>query len=180
MFKTHKILFKKTGENATTPANPHRVYNETEHAPLLETTDSFCISPDNDGLISCRVYEVVEVRLPAWLSPEEWIVSYIQWKWTWGAGVDSSWPESWQRELAAQPLARRLACSKLLGTKTFRSEFRASLCAQLKAWLDAAEGDRFPSPFSARQWEALLDKYVSREAKSLESRLYWNHDYTGC
>lgn len=169
--KTHEILFSRGGnENATTAPDPVAVWTGQVD---LETTDMYCASSDMDMLVPCKKYEVHTVTLPDWLSPEEWIANTIGWKYTWGCGVDPEWPEAWQRGLKNMgSAAQRVACADLLRTKKFRNTFRASLCEQLKKWL---EGDSdFASPFSARQWGCLINVYVEREASAIENGLYYS------
>lgn len=47
------------------------------------------------------------------------------------------------------------ACSSLLITKQFRSEFRRSLRDQLVRWIDE-DSPRYPSPFSSKQIDCLM------------------------
>jgi len=175
----HLVLCKKTGENATTAADLIRLYNEAEDAALLSVTDSFCVSFDNDMLVSCKVYEVHEVELPEWLSVEEWCANTTKWKYTWGFGVKKDWPETVQRFVSeVDGEGERLAVVKLLETKKFRSEFRKSLRVQLDAYLATPVAERkFASPFSPKQWECLVDRYVAREASQLSSSLYYRRGY---
>jgi len=38
-------------------------------------------------------WEVHEIELPDWLSTEEYCKSFVKWKYFWGLGADSNWPE---------------------------------------------------------------------------------------
>ncbi len=168
----HKILCKKYGENLPTAATPIRPYTEADE-PLLSEKATFCMSFDNDMLVSGNLYEVWNVELPEWLSPEEWCTDQVDWKYTWGMGVEKTWCEAWQRGLARLNCEERYACAGLLKTKTFRSTFRKSLRDQLVAWLETApENRKYNNPFSAKQWDALLNVYVMRDAKRLSESLY--------
>jgi len=168
--KTHEILFAKLGENSTTAPDPIAVWKGQVD---LETTETYCLSSDDDRLVSCKKYSVGEVSLPDWLPPEEWVGNTTAWKYTWGMGVDKSWPEAWQRGLAPLSAEAKLACVKLLKVKTFRSQFRAALCTQLKTWLETPASERkHNSPFSTRQWECLMDRYTHVEAKRTSESLY--------
>lgn len=171
MLVTHKILFKQLGENATSPRDAASVW--TGQVDLDETT-LCCASYDDNRLVPKKRYSVEEVLLPEWLSPEEWLHNSTSWKWLWGLGADPCWSEAWQRGLvAAGSTAHRLAAIKLLRTKKFRSDFRRSLCDRLVEWLDTpADERRYDSPFSYRQWECLVNRYVAREAKQLDAGLY--------
>jgi hypothetical protein len=175
----HLVLCKKTGENATTAADPIRLYNEATDAALLTVTDSFCVSFDNDMLVSCKVYEVREVELPEWLSVEEWCANTTKWKYTWGFGVKKDWPEAIQRFVSeVEGEGARLAVVKLLETKKFKSEFRKSLRAQLDEFIATPAADRkYKDPFSRKQWDCLVDRYVAREASQISSSLYHSRGY---
>lgn len=175
----HSVLCKKMGENATTAADPIRVYNEAEDAKLLTVKETFCVSYDNDMLVQCLAYEVREVELPDWLPAAEWIANTTKWKFTWGFGVKKDAPENVQRFVASiEDQGARLAVVKLLETKKFKSEFRKSLRAQLDAYIATpAEERKFKSPFSPKQWDCLVDRYVAREASQLSSSLYYSRGY---
>ena len=178
--KTHQILLRQTGEVSYTPRDPVAVY-EPGTVDLEETT-SCCLSSDDWRLVSTKLWEVREITLPDWLAPEEWLRNTTVWKWAWGCGVDPEWPEAWQRTLAQGGFscAQRIACVKLLGTKKFRSEFRASLKEQLVAWIENPEGRKYDRPFSQRQWDRLINVYVAREARQLDEALYRNREAAGC
>lgn len=175
----HSVLCKRFGENATTSADPIRLYNEVEDAKLLTVTESFCVSFDNDMLVSCKAYEVREVELPEWLSVEEWCANLTKWKYTWGMGCKKDWPEATQRFiLGLKDCKDRLACVKLLETKKFRSELRKSLRDQLDQYIATpAEDRKFKSPFSPKQWDCLIDRYTGREADQISNSLYINRGY---
>lgn len=151
---TVKILFtRKNNENATTALDPMAPWSEQVD---LEETGTFCASSDWDMLVPAKLYEVRDITLPSWMSADEWCRRSIEWKYVWGAGVDMSWPESWQRGLAGMSFADRAAACKLLNTKKFRSNFRKSLRDQIVTWFETpAEARRYDSPLSARQWETI-------------------------
>ena len=127
--------------------------------------------------LSTTWWELHEIELPEWLSTKEYCRSYIKWKHFWGLGGDPEWPEKWQRLLSrgGSP-ADRLACIQLLKTKKFRSKFRSDLCAQLVNWLNE---ECYPTPFSPRQWDKLVNKYVVWRAERLESDLRRDKSYYG-
>ena len=178
MFLTHKILLKQTGEISYTPRDPVAVYEEGS-VDLSETTN--CIwSSDDWRQVSVDTWEVREITLPHWLPASEWIRSTTAWKWAWGCGADGL-PETWQRALAYGNFscAERLACAKLLKTKSFRSEFRVSLRMQLVAWIERPEDREYDSPFSPRQWDKLVNQYIERDAKYLDNALYRNRQAAG-
>lgn len=174
----HEVLFRFNGEVSYTPADPMAPWKGQVD---LSEKGTFILSNDDWRTVSGPLYEVNTVHLPSWLSVEEWICTSVQWKYTWGCGVDPSWSESWQRGLMGfDGVARRMAAVKLLKTKTFRSAFRKSLRDQLVVWLDTpAEERKYASPFSARQWEALVDQYTARDAKYLSESLYRDRNYRG-
>ena len=153
---THKVQIlytRKHNENATTAMDPMAPWSGQVD---LEATGTFCASFDWDMLVPAKLYEVREITLPSWMSAEEYTTGWIEWKYVWGAGVDMSWPEAWQRGLAGLSFADRAAACKLLRTKKFRSSFRKSLRDQIVSWLETpADQRRYESPLSARQWAAI-------------------------
>lgn len=170
----HAILFKKTGENATTPPDATRLWAGPGSIDLTKT-GTFCVSFDNDMLVTELLYSVSWVALPHWLSFAEFLGNETAWKWTWGFGVDAEWPESWQRGLNNPRIkgANLLACVTLLKTQNFRSDFRQSMRDRLVEWLETpAENRQYDSPFSPRQFECLLGKFDWLTAKRLDENLY--------
>jgi hypothetical protein len=165
--KTHQILCRHTGEYSYTSKDPVAVW---EGQVDLEEHHDCILSSDDWRPVTVTKYEVREVTLPDWLSPEEWLRDAVPWKYNWGMGVNEEWPESWQRALLMIGAPQRLACVNLLKVKKFRSDFRASLRVQLESWI---EGNReYDSPFSRRQWDALISVQVKREADNISSALY--------
>ena len=117
-------------------------------------------------------YEVKEIELPDWLSTEAYCAQYIRWGHLWACGADPEWPESWQRVLSLlnNDHAGRVACIDLLRVKKFRSEFRKSIRQRLVTWLEDPE-ERYPSPFSPKQWDSILKKWVIWKANRIAYRL---------
>lgn len=166
--KTHQILCRHTGEYSSTSKDPVAVWSG--QVDLSEKHD--CILNSDDWRpVTVDKWAVREVTLPDWLSPEEWIGDWVGWKYTWGMGVDTEWPEAWQRALKKLDTVERLACVKLLKVKNFRSEFRQSLRAQLEQWL-AGLRPTYGSPFSPRQWEVLIQYGLKYEANAISAGLY--------
>lgn len=170
--KTHQILCRHTGEYSHTAKDPVAVW-----AGQVDLSEKHqCILNSGDWRpVTVDLWEVREVELPDWLTPEEWIRDRVAWKYTWGLGVDPEWPEAWQRALKGLDSAETLACVKLLKVKKFRSDFRASLREQLERWIEASPDERkYDSPFSYRQWNALISRHVKREADGISRSLYWS------
>ena len=180
---THKILCEHLGENSDTPRDPVAVWTGPGmtfrgEVVNLEAEVSRCLNWDDDRPVKIKRWNVIEVKLPDWLTPGEWIPHRVEWKFAWGLGVDVNWPEAWQRSLMKdiKNPAQRLAVAKLLKTKNFRSPFRADLRKQLEEWLNLpTEKRKYPSPFSRGQWEALLDRYTCLEAQNRDTGLYRNN-----
>lgn len=183
---THRILCAHLGENSTTPHDPVAVVlseegttvtyldsaGETRTASLTETVYR-CLCSDDDRSVPVNRYTVADVVLPEWLSPAEWLADTTTWKWAWGSGVDTSWPEAWQRGLAGMSIACRMGAVKLLATKNFRSDFRRSLRDQIVAWLETPpETRKFASPLSPKQWDVVVDRHTALDAKRTDSHLY--------
>ena len=170
------FLTKQLGENSSTPRDPVAVYDpDGAHADVdFEATGYYCYYWDDNRLVPKKKYGTMEMKLPAWLDPHEWLRNRTAWKWAWGCGCDKTWPEAWQRFLAydCKDTARRLAAVKLFKTKKFRSDFRRSLREQLETWVATPKDERkFGSPFSMRQWECLT-RYERHEARCVDSSLY--------
>ncbi len=157
----HKILFEHLGEYSYTEKQPVAVWREGM-VDLDEETTHTIFSSDDWRPCSVTRYEVREVELPDWLLPERYLAhcSDVRWERIWAILDVKSWPQSWQEFLFRADEFKRNAAVNLLKVKSFRSEFRKSLRAQLEAWLDTPEEERkYASPFSQRQWQCLL-KYV--------------------
>lgn len=183
MLVTHLILLKQYGENATTPRDPYAVVAAVDgntvtlkdgNTVSLATITWVCRSSDDDMQVEKGLYSVTDVVLPEWLSPEEWLRDTTKWKWAWGMGMDSEWPESWQRGVASvTDIAWRLAAIKLLSTKNFKSDFRRKMRDQIVEWCETSPDDRrYPSPLSRGQWAAVLDRYTARDADRMSRGLY--------
>lgn len=175
MPKTVTFLCEHRGANSYSRHSPVAVWRG--QVDLGEKTWA-CLSFDDDRLVEVPRWSLREVELPDWLDPEEYLRFRFAWEWLWGFGVERDWPEPWQRSLLAVKArdgeAALLACIELLTTRSFRSAFRASLHDQLVAWLETPEEDRrYDSPFSRRQWEALLHQHHRIEARRLSNALYY-------
>ena len=189
---THRILTQHLGECSTTPNDAVGVVLAVDgdevtalvrgaevKVSLKEQHDCILSNDDWRGVTTDK-YGVVEVSLPAWLSPEAWLRAELTWKYAWGSGVDASWPEAWQRGLAHLTTPQRMAAVTLLKTKAFRSPFRASLRDQIVAWLETPSDARtHASPLSRNQWGALIDVRTARAAERRDSALYRNRGVTG-
>lgn len=153
--KTHEILFEHPGENALIAKSPIAVWNEQVD---LTTKIRGCRSWDDDGFTLVDRYAVLEVELPDWLTPEEWIRSEVHFRFAFSyTGKEAE--ESLVRWFAygELPEERKNAIMKLLKTKTFRSSFRESLQKQVLQWLHTSPEDRkFDSPLSPKQWSSLV------------------------
>lgn len=165
--KTVKILFKHTGENDGTPKQPHAEW--LGQVDLNEFV-VVCVSFDNDMLTTTAKWEVREVNLPEWLPVAEWLNDYVSWGYMWGRGVSPELPEQWQRKLLALPGSIQFAAAELLRVKKFRSEFRASLRAQLESWLN--DKSDYVQPFSRKQFGAVFNTYAAMKLKQIEHNLY--------
>ena len=146
----------------------------------LSTMGNYSSPESKKTLVQAPKYEVHEIELPEWLPTERYCGDYIRWSRLWGYGADPEWPESWQRLLVlinGDPQAK-IACIDLLNTKKFRSEFRSSLRDRLVTWLEDPEA-RFPSPFTPKQWDKLIVKYVTWKANRILRELTLKGDYFG-
>jgi hypothetical protein len=176
MFATYKVLFESKGELASTP------YSAVgEYSGDVDLTEKVSRLANSDFWMPVTVdrYKVLEVTLPEWLSLAEYLNDEIGWNYLWRAyGVSPEWSESYQRGFKSMRTRYGevgiYAAAKLLSTN-LRSEFRKSLRNQLVTWLDTdADARSFDSPFSERQWRALCNEYVAREARSRSEAVYRN------
>jgi hypothetical protein len=166
---TTAVLFTRgSNENASTSTQPLARWAGQKD---LSETRMFCLGYDDNTQVACKIYEVREITLPAWLDADEWATHSTSWAYTWGAGVSMEWSEAWQRGLQACDFRTRYLCAKLLAVKTFRSAFRASLRDQVVAWLETPAAERrTTSPLSARQLNCL--EYRAFEVDRAMQRIY--------
>ena len=178
--KQHTLLYAHMGEISYTPMSPVAVYEEG--MVDLEETKSALYSSDDFRLTTVKKYDTGAVWLPDWMEPEEYLNNMTSWKWAWGMGANPEWPAIWQRSIAydIEEEAKILVVIKLLKTKNFRSSFRQSLRNKLEDWLNTPREEReYDSPFSYKQWDALLNKWVAQEARQRGTALYNNNYFTG-
>jgi hypothetical protein len=157
--KTHRILYQHLGEYSYTPKTPRRVYREGT-VDLDAKTRHTILSSDDFRPCPVQKYEVREVELPDWLSPEEWLAStnYLRWHVAMGQDLPvEEWPEHWVRwavyDLGTE---KRRVIIQLL-TANLRSSFKKSLRSQVVEWLETPPEDRkYREPLSVRQWNCLL------------------------
>lgn len=182
-----RFVTKQLGENATSPRDLWGVLIATdpsartvtfERKGRLETVsmdeaDSFCWTADDCRLVQKKVWGYRDVDLPDWLSPEEYLSERERWEYSWGMGMPLDWPEPWQRfVVSVGDPDRRLGVIKLLKAQRLRSPFRISLRKQLVEWLETPpEERRFDSPFSPKQWAAVLP-WDYRETDRLMGNIY--------
>ena len=181
----HKLLFQHLGENSTTSHDPvaeviaqdgdqvtARRGDKTFTVSLKEQ-HTCCISWDFDMLTAVDKYRVGEVETPDWMTADEYVSHQTEFKYFVGFGGQLTWPRQWFYRLIKFGEANKFAAIKLLNVQNFRSPFRQSLRSQLEAWLNDPN-QKYESPFSRRQWEALLDVYTCRAARNRATSLYWN------
>jgi hypothetical protein len=161
--KKVKFLMKQYGEYVYTPRDIYAVYtgqdyDVNEDAGCIRGYDSWQHAPK-------KMWAVEEIEIPEWMTPEEYIAREHAWKWyTKIGGTEDMGKQAFEKLTRITNGALRLACVKLLKTKTFRSEFRKSLKNQLLNWIEKGE---YALPFSWKQEKALVNSYVKIEAKQL-------------
>jgi len=166
----HRGEVSYTGHDLAFPLNDDSVdFDETKEA--LASSDDF-------RLVRVKRWGKVEIELPGWMDPSEFVRDWVCWKWVFGLGARKTWPEPWLRFIAQdlRSAAEKLAVIKLLTTfekGRFRSEYRQSLAEQLVNWLENTPAERrYDSPFSPRQWRSLLNNHIKREAEQTDAALY--------
>jgi hypothetical protein len=176
--KTHEIVFsRQANENSDSAPSPLCSVEAAKNLDLT-TTQVCCLNWDDNRPVTVNTYKVLTVTLPEFLSPEEWIRNSIAWKFAWAQGVDPMWPEAWQRGLLEMNSFEQFICSKLLSTKSFRSDFRRSCRDRIVAWLETPAEDRqYKSPLSSRQLEALAGPNDRRTSDRRSENAYRNSRY---
>jgi hypothetical protein len=99
-------------------------------------------------------YRVETVEVPEWMTAVEYKRDGDRYERMWAYEFTRDLPETWQRTLVHMDAFYRETCIDLLKVKNFKSQFRASLRAQLEAWL-SEETHKYQSPLSPRQFSAL-------------------------
>jgi hypothetical protein len=181
----HKILLPQLGENSTTHRDPvaevlaqdgdcvtAQSGGKTFTVHLTEQ-QTCCISADWDMLTQVNKFEVGEVDLPDWMTCAEYLRHQTEFKYFVGFGGQLTWPRAWFFRIIGLGESAKFAAIKLLNVKKFRSPFRQSLRSQLEAWLNDP-APRYRSPFSERQWQALLDGHTCLDARRTATNLYWH------
>lgn len=157
LLKTHKIVYANLGCNVYTSPQPIKLYDPEIHtSEFLEQEYPFCISNDNDMLVMDKKYSLIDVTLPTWLSPEDFIHNHVRWQYLWGDHrVNALWPENCQRFLLRQKNSVTIDIYVNV-LRAVRSKFMLSLKDQLLNWLNTPEEDRkYDQPLSNRQLESL-------------------------
>jgi hypothetical protein len=181
----HKILLQHLGENSTTAPDPVAEVlaqngdtvtarsGEKSYTADLTEQHTCCINSGWDMLTTVNKYALGEVEVPDWMTCADYLRHQTEFKWYVGFGGQLTWPRQWFHRITRLGESARYAAIQLLNVKKFRSPFRMSLRSQLEAWLNDAQ-PRYGSPFSKRQWEALLDGHTCLAAKRTSNALYWN------
>lgn len=160
------VLFVENGENWGTIAPICEVVVEGTTARTLDgeeydltETCWRCRAYDDDMQVEIPKYLVITVKLPEFLSVKEWAYNNTKWKYAWGAGMDATLPEKWQRDLANLGGRFIFAVAPLLKTYVkgkFRSDFRRSIAERVAEWLNTPADERkYDAPLSSRQLEAI-------------------------
>ena len=163
----HDVLFVEDGENWGTVSPVCGVFSVEGNTVVGDNGNTYdlsekcfrCVSYDNDMQVEIPLYEIRKVHLPAFLSVKEWRWQTVEWKYLWGAGVDASWPEQYQRALKTLSPAVVYSLAPLIKTHLtgkFRSNFRASLAQQVVKWIETPSEERkFDRPLSDRQMDTV-------------------------
>lgn len=171
--RTVRVLFEHRGENSDTAYSPVREMAPEETVPVEART--CCLYYDDNQLVTINRFKELNLTLPSWLTVEEFASHPSQWTFMWAMGVEKTWSEEWQRRLVRLNSESQYAYAKLLKTKSFRSEFRKSLRAQLETWLNGSGA--YASPFSPKQQSCVVNGYLAREAKNAATSHYYHLRY---
>ncbi len=151
-----KILFVRYGENITTELSPLKPYNEETDRALLEVTDRYCFSYDDNRLVTENKYELREIDLPDWLSTEDYTARSNYFKWNFILAYTDLCEKLQEKTYKIYPLEfwQISALGNLFKVKSFRSDFRRSVFNQVCDWL-SQDNPKYRSPLSDRQWSAI-------------------------
>lgn len=179
----HILLTQQLGQNSTTSRDPVAAvisqdgdtitaqFSREVRTINLREQATCCLSCDNDLLVQVDKWGTVEVDIPDWMTPQDYLRNLTPWRYYIGFGAQPAWPRQWFQRLSGFHQNARFAAIKLLNTKKFRSPFRQSLRSQLEAWLNDPK-PKYDSPFSDRQWQALFDHHTCLDAKLTAESIY--------
>ena len=186
---THDVLFVEDGENWGTVSPVCGVFSMEGNIVTgddgktydLSKTCFRCYAYDNDMQVEVPLYNLRKISLPSFLTVKQWRWQTVEWKYLWGAGVDATWPEQYQRALMRLSPDMVYALAPLIKTHLsgkFRSNFRASLAKQVVEWIETpAEDRKYDRPLSDRQMS-----YIARpdwEWQRVSSSLYRQRNMFG-
>ena len=161
--KKVEFLGRAFGEYKDTDYTPIKVYVGQEYDK--EAQKGCILNSDDWRPCSKPLFSIMTIEIPEWMLPEEYLSLAHKWKWYQKiGGTESLGKEVFLALSSLECGALRLACVKLLKTKTFRSKYRESLCNQLKKWI-TEQG--YVRPFTYKKTESLLDVYTIKEAKRI-------------
>ena len=161
--KTVEFIGRAFGEYKDTEYTPIDVY--VGQAYDTAAVKGCILNSDDFRPCSKPLFTIMNIKMPEWMSPDEYLSYAHQWAWYQKIGGN----ETLGREafFAISGLsngALRLACVNLLKTKKFRSTIKESLCNQLKKWINE---QGYIRPFTYKQELVLLDVYTIRKAKQI-------------
>lgn len=174
--RTVLVVCEQLGENSTSPHDPVRPFDPA-NPPDLSATISVCFSSDFDLLVEKARFSVAEIAVPAWMDAATYCQHSVRVKYA-SAAVGLDAPERLFRWAMGARFADAYAVGKLMATKTFRSEFRAKLAAQVTTWCAADPETSYASPLSPRQIDAIA-RFTDLDARRTESSLYASRTYPG-
>lgn len=176
--KTRTVEFRtvQRGENSTTPRSLDvELTPEVDAATDWTATVVCCLNADNDMPVTVEKFGRATVEIPAWMTVEFYLRHNIGMKYAVAMGIPLTADERLMRWAIGANKTFVFGVAKLLKTKKFRSGFRQNLCEQFINWiLVPASERRYTSPFSARQWDCVVDAYTAREADRISSSTYYS------
>lgn len=170
LFRNHDVLYQR-GEGCH--STPLRAFTDAD-LPLLDQRETFQGPTSKSVPVEVVTHYRFTVRLPTWMTLEEWIANHVEWTYAWASGVDPRWPKAWQLSAFSFTRSQQMACHDLLNAN-LRSPFRMSLACTIAQWMETPPGQRFfQSPLSPSQWGNLLHASVEDRVKRMHEQVYAN------
>ena len=157
--KKVKYLGELLGAYSTTDYNPMKVYEPSKDKEKLKEKTTKTWTSSDWRLVEVPRYKVLEIEIPDWMSPEEYLDTHTQIGWKYykiAGGAEKLGREAFKKLSWFKDKPLLVAVLRLLKTKRFRSKFRESLRDQVLDWIEGKS--KYDSPLSKKQRDALVTR----------------------
>ena len=163
--KTIKYLTRQYGEFHSTPRSIVEPYNELNHKDInFEDMSDTILSNDDWRPYPKKTWGIQELSIPEWMNPTDYEPIKFRYYLKIG-GSELLGKKVYEKITSIEDGGLRLACIKLLKTKKFKNKLRENLKAKLILWIN--DDTEFDTPFSFKQTNVLVNRYIIQEAKCL-------------